>query len=242
VCRRSESGTRHIVCHAPYIGHDIFIEQFPGLSEPEAAAMHCTLQRDLQLKPNQSFVICDIGRSKIVCAILFFSLSILQLVLFPQDIAIYKVLGGVTQIAERYASSYANCGSHFLDIYFRHYLEEWHGARNIRLSETNLMHYMHAFTHSRKLAFTGRGEAGDLLFECFDVSDYCKAPRVTGFGILNVEDLTDHADLSTNDFFNGQLVVPVRVLRERVFDLVVTKVQFLEVDPAWPKNLHCCIW
>ncbi|KAF9508046.1 hypothetical protein BS47DRAFT_1384889 [Hydnum rufescens UP504] len=58
-----------------------------------------------ELKPNQSFMVCDAGGGTI-------------------DTAIYQVLGNVTQIAECCASSGASCGSHFLDIYFRAYLEE----------------------------------------------------------------------------------------------------------------------
>ncbi|KAF9511526.1 hypothetical protein BS47DRAFT_1346691 [Hydnum rufescens UP504] len=146
------------------------------ISEPEAGAVHCVLWKDLGLKPNQSFMVCDAGGGTI-------------------DTAIYQIFRewNVTQIAERCASSGASCGSHFLDINFRAYLEQWHQTRNIPLSSENLARYMHAFTYTQKL---GR----HLYFECFDVSDYY------------------NTDLSDDEFFNGQLVVPVSDLQERVFD------------------------
>jgi len=157
------------------------------ISEPEAAAVHCALWRNLQLKPNQSFMVCDAGGGTI-------------------DTAIYKVLGNVSQIAERCASSGASCGSHFLDIRFRNYLEEWHRARHIRLSEMNLAHYMHSFTYSQKLTFAGGQDVVEFHFECYDPSDYA------------------HAHLRHDEFFNGQLILSGRVLRERVFDPVVNDV------------------
>ncbi|KAF9511524.1 hypothetical protein BS47DRAFT_1383408 [Hydnum rufescens UP504] len=160
------------------------------ISEPEAGAVYCGLWKDLNLKPNQSFMVCDAGDGSI-------------------DTAIYQVLENLTQIAERWASSDASCGSHFLDLNFHAYLEEWHRIRNIRLSEKNLMHYMHAFTYSEKLVFTGKQDGKDLLFECFDVSDY------------------DHTYLSDDEFFNGQLVVTVSDLRERVFDPIVNEILHL---------------
>ncbi|KAF9514263.1 hypothetical protein BS47DRAFT_1392542 [Hydnum rufescens UP504] len=148
------------------------------ISEPEAGAVHCLLWKDLNLKPGQSFMVCNAGGGSI-------------------DTAIYRLLGDVTQIEEQSAASGASCGSHFLDIYFRVYLEEWHRTRNILLSEMNLTRYMHAFTYSQKLQFSGESDVKDLYFECFDPSDY---------------------------IFNGQLVVPVNDLKERVFDPVVDKV------------------
>jgi hypothetical protein len=104
-----------------------------------------------------------------------------------QDTAIYQILGNVTQIAERCASSGASCGSHFLDIYFRAYLEEWHRTRNIPLSERNIARYMHAFTYTQKLGFNGKQDVRDLYFECYDVADYCKSDHVTGFVWRNAE-------------------------------------------------------
>ncbi|KAF9511517.1 hypothetical protein BS47DRAFT_1486809 [Hydnum rufescens UP504] len=156
------------------------------ISEPIASAVHCLLWKDLKLKPDQSFMVCDARGDTI-------------------DTAIYQVSWNVTQVAERCASG-ASFGSHFLDIYFQAYLEEWHRTRNVPLSEWNLAHYMHAFTHSQKLGFTGKQDERDLCFDCFDVSDYYST------------------DLSDGEFFNGQLVVPVNDLQERVFDPVVDKV------------------
>lgn len=43
-----------------------FINGFPISSEPEAAAVHCALWGNLQLKPNQSFMVCDAGGGTIV--------------------------------------------------------------------------------------------------------------------------------------------------------------------------------
>jgi len=157
------------------------------LSEPEAGAVHCVLWKDLKLKPNQSFMVCDAGGGTI-------------------DTAIYQVLGNVTQIAERCASSGASCGSHFLDISFGTYLKEWHRTRNVRLSPENLARYMHAFTYSQKLEFNRKQGGRHLYFECFDPSDYYST------------------NLSDYEFFNGQLVVPVNDLRERVFDPIVDEV------------------
>ena len=47
--------------------------------------------------------------------------------------------------------------------------------------------------------------------------------------------LTAHAHLRQDEFFNGQLVVPGRVLRERVFDPVVNNVRVLDEDRSWYK-------
>ncbi|KAF9511545.1 hypothetical protein BS47DRAFT_1395047 [Hydnum rufescens UP504] len=164
------------------------------LSEPEAVAVHCFLSKDLKLKSDQSFMVCDAGGDTV-------------------DTVICQVLGNVTHTSQLCASSSASCGSHFLDIHFRAYLEEWHRTRNIELSEMNLAYYMDTFTYSQKLGFTGKQDEGDLLFDCFDVSDYY------------------NTDLSDDEFFNGQLVVPLNDLRQRVFDPVVNEVlSFLEAQ------------
>ncbi|KAF9511542.1 hypothetical protein BS47DRAFT_1395045 [Hydnum rufescens UP504] len=153
-------------------------DQLHIISEPEAVAVHCFLSKDLKLKSDQSFMVCDAGRDTVLCA-----------------------------------SSSASCGSHFLDIHFRAYLEEWHRTRNIELSEMNLAYYMDTFTYSQKLGFTGKQDEGDLLFDCFDVFDYY------------------NTDLSDDEFFNGQLVVPLNDLRQQVFDPVVNQVlSFLEAQ------------
>ncbi|KAF9511547.1 hypothetical protein BS47DRAFT_1363785 [Hydnum rufescens UP504] len=122
------------------------------ISEPEACAVRCLLWRDVELKPKQSFMLCDAGGDTV-------------------DTVIFQVLGNVTHISPLCASS-ASCGLHFLDIHFRAYLEEWHRTRGIELNETNLAYYMDAFTYSRKLRFTGKQDEGDLLFDCPDVFDY----------------------------------------------------------------------
>ncbi|KAF9503719.1 hypothetical protein BS47DRAFT_1402134 [Hydnum rufescens UP504] len=157
------------------------------ISEPEAGAVHCLLWKDLNLKPGQSFMVCNAGGGSI-------------------DTAIYRLLGDVTQIEEQSASSGASCGSHFLDIYFRVYLEEWHRTRNILLSEMNLTRYMHAFTYSQKLQLQENRTHW-----------ICVAQPSATFSI-------DIPALSDDEFFNGQLVVPVNDLKERVFDPVVDKV------------------
>ncbi|KAF9502761.1 hypothetical protein BS47DRAFT_1403145 [Hydnum rufescens UP504] len=61
----------------------------------------------------------------------------------------------------------------------------------------------HVYT---KLGFDGKQHRRHLYFECFDVSDYY------------------NTDLSDDEFFNGQLVVPVSDLQERVFEPIVNKV------------------
>ncbi|KAF9505886.1 hypothetical protein BS47DRAFT_1306012 [Hydnum rufescens UP504] len=157
------------------------------ISDLEAGAVHCVLWKDLRLKPNQSFMVCNAGSG-------------------IMDTAIYQILGNVTQILERCASSRASCGLHFLDIYFRAYLSEWHRNRNVRLSPENLARYMHAFTYSQKLEFNGKQDERHLYFECFDPSDYYST------------------DLPDDEFFQGQLMVPVNDLRERVFDPIVNEV------------------
>ncbi|KAF9508045.1 hypothetical protein BS47DRAFT_1384888 [Hydnum rufescens UP504] len=173
------------------------------VSEPEAAAVHSSLWKELNLNPNQSFMVCDAGGGTV-------------------DTAVYRVLGNVTQIAERCASSGASCGSQFLDLNFRKYLEQWHTDRGIRLSQINLESYMHSFTYTQKIAFTGHvgHDASDavLFFECYDTSDY------------------DDAALPDYEFFAGQLLVPAHILREQVFEPVITKAievledQFSKVD------------
>jgi hypothetical protein len=119
---------------------------------------------------------------------------IVQSRLLAQDTAIYQVLGNVTQIAERCVSSGASCGSHFLDINFRAYLEDWHRTRDIRLSEENLARYMHAFTYSQKLGFNGQ-DGNDLYFECYDGSDYRKSDHVIGLAWPSIEVLSRQTTL-----------------------------------------------
>jgi hypothetical protein len=91
----------------------------------------------------------------------------------------------VTQIAERCASSGASCGSQFLDLNFRKHLEQWHTDRGIRLSQINLESYMHSFTYTQKIAFTGHvgPDESVLFFECYDTSDYGEIDCVAGRSI-----------------------------------------------------------
>ncbi|KAF9505411.1 hypothetical protein BS47DRAFT_1400430 [Hydnum rufescens UP504] len=154
------------------------------IEEPEAAAVHCALWNNSSLRVNQVFMVCDAGGGTI-------------------DTAIYKFLGSFHEIAELCASSGSSCGSHFLDLAFRNYLENWHRDRNIHLSETNLSHYMHSFTYSQKLQYSGEKEDADyFFFECYDPRFYPPSP----------------------EFTDGQLVVRGDIFRTQIFDPVITQV------------------
>ncbi|KAF9505320.1 hypothetical protein BS47DRAFT_558685 [Hydnum rufescens UP504] len=154
------------------------------IAEPEAAAVHCALWNNPYLKSDQVFMVCDAGGGTI-------------------DTAIFKFLGSLHEIAEICASSGSSCGSHFLDLAFRDYLENWHHHRNIPLSDTNLSHYMHSFTYSQKLQYSGEEEdANYFFFECYDTSFY-----------PHPSELTD-----------GQFVIRGDILRKQIFDPVITRV------------------
>jgi len=71
-------------------------------SEPEAAAIHASTLASLHnLRPSQSFIICDAGGGTV-------------------DTAAYKLIGQLSalEIAETCARTGSNCGSLFLDLRF----------------------------------------------------------------------------------------------------------------------------
>ena len=87
--------------------------------------------------------------------------------------AICRISSSVTHIAERYAYPGISCDSQLLDFHFCRYLEEWHRERGVRLSKTNLEHYvMNSFRYTQKTLFTGNDTNDGLFFECYDTSGY----------------------------------------------------------------------
>ena len=151
-----------------------------------------------------------------------------------QDTAIYQFLGSLYQVAERCASSGSSCGSHFLDLAFRAYLEQWHRTRNIPLTDGNLEHYMHSFTYVQKLIYEGEHEDRDeFYFECHGdsrlyrngesrLASHCVAILLTSYPCA----ISPVAP--PNEFVNGQLIVLGSVLRTQIFDPVIRQVQIRE--------------
>lgn len=77
---------------------------FRSYREPEAAAIHAsTLSTLHNLRPPQTFIICDAGGGTV-------------------DTAAYKLMGQLSrlEIAEMAARSGRNCGSLFIDLRFQH--------------------------------------------------------------------------------------------------------------------------
>jgi len=83
-------------------GHALCLIRRLFPSEPEAAAIHASTLSSLHnLRPSQSFIICDAGGGTV-------------------DTAAYKLIGQLSalEIAETCARTGANCGSLFLDLRF----------------------------------------------------------------------------------------------------------------------------
>jgi hypothetical protein len=139
-------------------------------SEPEAAAVHCAHLTDLhKLKPTQNFMICDAGGGTVVRFVSFFIVSEKAL-MFVQDLAVYKIIGQMAdlEIAEMCARSGANCGSIFLDLRFRDLVKTLLSAHPAHLDPASLAYFMHSFSETDKLAFTGVDDDGvaKALFPC----------------------------------------------------------------------------
>lgn len=100
-------------------------------------------------------------------------------------------MGVETQISHQSSASGGSCGSQFLDVGFRRYLEQWHKDRKIPLSGTNLAHYMLAFTNTVKILFTGgEDDAEEFAFDSFDVSDYRKSGCLKRDIAQNIKSIT----------------------------------------------------
>ncbi|KAI0052499.1 actin-like ATPase domain-containing protein [Auriscalpium vulgare] len=159
------------------------------ITEPEAAAVHCAHLTDLhKLKPSQTFMICDAGGGTV-------------------DLAVYKIIGQTAhlEIAEMCARSGANCGSLFLDLRFRELVRVLLTEHPAHLDAASLAYFQNAFSETDKLAYRGRSDDADTMFNftCFNVED----PDDPSVGLIN-----------------GELCIPGNLLRREVFDPVVNQV------------------
>ncbi|KAF9514266.1 hypothetical protein BS47DRAFT_1361793 [Hydnum rufescens UP504] len=123
------------------------------------------------------------------------------------SVAIPNRPGGL--VAPEGSQEYAGVGIDYISYRFSVLSEPEAGAvhcvlwKDLRLTPGQSFMVCNAGGGNIKLGFNGKQEARDLHFECFDP---------------NVPALSDH------EFLNGQLVLPVNDLRERVFDPVINKV------------------
>lgn len=141
------------------------------------------------------------------------------------------------------ARSGANCGSLFLDLRFRELVKTlladhpvhldrmfWHqpyywGSTLIFpcVSAASLAYFMHNFSETEKLAYTGEDDDG--IFFLLFVSDAkwligCSTDKMFHFTCFNV----DPEDDPSVGLINGELAIPGTLLRGKVFDPVVYEV------------------
>ncbi|KAM6493252.1 actin-like ATPase domain containing protein [Amanita muscaria] len=122
------------------------------------------------------------------------------------DLAVYKIIGQMAnlEIAEMCARSGANCGSLFLDLRFRELVTTLLSDHPVHLDPASLASFMHSFSETDKLNYKGLTDDNNMFhFTCF-----------------NVEDPNDHSV----GLIDGQLCIPGNLLREKVFDPVVSQV------------------
>ncbi|KAI5477442.1 protein of heat shock protein Hsp70 family [Pseudohyphozyma bogoriensis] len=132
-------------------------------SEPEAAAIHAsTLSTLHNLKPTQSFIICDAGGGTV-------------------DTSVFRIMGELSalEVAELCARSGSNCGSLFVDLKFEELLRRLLKDHPIHLDPPSLAAFMHAFSETDKLAYHGTAEDDEAFFRfnCFNVED-CNDPEI----------------------------------------------------------------
>ncbi|KAJ3486412.1 hypothetical protein NLI96_g4257 [Meripilus lineatus] len=174
--------------HSSRAGDVNWRDRLRVITEPEAAAVHCAYLTDLhRLRANQNFMICDAGGGTV-------------------DLAVYKLLGVLSnmEIAEMCARSGANCGSLFLDLRFRELVKTLLADHPVHLDPASLAYFMHNFSDTEKLAYTGEEDDDKMFhFTCFNV---------------------DPEDDPSVGLINGELAIPGTLLRSKVFDPVVSEV------------------
>jgi hypothetical protein len=113
------------------------------------------------LKPTQNFMICDAGGGTVVRCVSW-PICLRKASTFMQDLAVYKIIGQMAdlEIAEMCARSGANCGSIFLDLRFRDLVKTLLVAHPAHLDPASLAYFMHSFSETDKLAFTGVDDDG----------------------------------------------------------------------------------
>ncbi|KAF8622621.1 hypothetical protein AX15_006876 [Amanita polypyramis BW_CC] len=122
------------------------------------------------------------------------------------DLAVYKIIGQLAglEIAEMCARSGANCGSLFLDLRFRELVKTLLSDHPAHLDPASLAYFMHSFSETDKLTYRGLDDDKTMFhFTCFNVED----PDDSSVGLID-----------------GQLSMPGNLLREKVFDPVVSQV------------------
>jgi len=108
------------------------------------------------------------------------------------------------EIAEMCARSGANCGSLFLDLRFKELVTTLLENHPNHLDAASLAYFMHNFSETEKLAYTGQIDDDKMFhFTCFNV---------------------DPEDDPTVGLINGELAIPGTLLRREVFDPVVNQV------------------
>ncbi|PFH45742.1 hypothetical protein AMATHDRAFT_71166 [Amanita thiersii Skay4041] len=128
------------------------------------------------------------------------------------DLAVYKIIGQMAnlEIAEMCARSGANCGSLFLDLRFRELVKTLLADHPAHLDPASLAYFMHSFSETDKLTYKGLSDDNNMFhFTCFNVED----PHDPSVGLID-----------------GQLCIPGNLLREKVFDPVVSQVLSLIED------------
>jgi hypothetical protein len=121
------------------------------------------------------------------------------------DLAVYKIIGQMAnlEIAEMCARSGANCGSLFLDLRFRELVKTLLADHPAHLDPASLASFMHSFSETDKLTYKGISDDNNMFhFTCFNVDD----PDDPSVGLID-----------------GQLCIPGNLLREKVFDPVVSQ-------------------
>jgi hypothetical protein len=112
-------------------------------------------------------MICDAGGGTIVRPLVSVYYPLLSRVLTDgflyKDLAVYKIIGQMAnlEIAEMCARSGANCGSIFLDLRFRELVKNLLQDHPAHLNPASLAYFMHSFSETDKLAYTGVADDGE---------------------------------------------------------------------------------
>lgn len=118
--------------------------------------MHAsTLSTLYNLRPSQSFIICDAGGGTV-------------------DTAAYKLIGQLSQleIAEMCARSGASCGSIILDLRFEALVRRILRDHPTHLDAASLLAFRHSFAETDKLTYLGEEDDDTLFrFNCFNIED-----------------------------------------------------------------------
>ncbi|KAM0747949.1 actin-like ATPase domain-containing protein [Meredithblackwellia eburnea MCA 4105] len=159
------------------------------ITEPEAAAIHASSISSLHnLQPSQTFIICDAGGGTV-------------------DTAVYQLIGQLSslEIAEMAVRTGSNSGSLFVDLKFEELLRSILKNHPQHLDAQSLASFMHAFSDTDKLNFTGSEEDENSVFR---------------FNCFNPNDAHD----PSIGLIWGELCILGSVIRQQVFDPIIDEV------------------